>query len=163
MNGTRKRVDFTVDEWHYVWLVTRDNQVAFCLEESNYKTNMVPWDELMIGWDDDDVIVSFDQTGVCRKPVEVIRRAADLTLEWIKTAKPPYFWFDVASPKKRSIYRRLIDRYRADVLAEYQIVEYDDALYFYKEARARPDGARSHASPVRWPTTTLEQCNALKT
>lgn len=140
MNGAKKRVDFIVDGWHYIWLVQRDNQVAFCLEESNYKTNMVPWDELMIGWGDDDIIVSFDETGVCRKPVEVIRRAADLTLQWVRMAKPSYFWFYVASAKKRRIYRRLIDRYNADVLAGYQIVEYDDALYFYKDTgAANPD------------------------
>lgn len=140
MNGAKKHVDFIVDGWHYIWLVQRDNQVAFCLEESNYKTNMVPWDELMIGWGDDDIILSFDETGVCRKPVEVIRRAADLTLQWVRMTKPSYFWFYVASAKKRRIYRRLIDRYSADVLAGYQILEYDDALYFYKDTGAANPG-----------------------
>lgn len=133
MNGLQKRVDFTVDGWHYVWLVTRDHQIAFCLEESVYKTRHVPIDDLMIGWDNDDIIISFDETGVCRRPVEVIRRAAELTLQWVRTVKPHYFWLETASAKKRRIYRRLIDRYAADVLASYQVVEYDEAIYFYRE------------------------------
>lgn len=130
----RRKIDFFIDGFHYLFLVGEDNQVAFCLQESNHKTRMVPDEDLMMVWgQDDDIITSFDETGVCRKPVELFRKVAALTVEWIKTAKPSYFWLQTPNEKKKHIYRRMIERFGKEVLNGFQIVEYDDAIYFYKD------------------------------
>lgn len=130
----KRKVDFSVGGFHYLWLVGEDFQVSFCLQESNYKTRMVPDEDLMMVWgDDDDIITTFGETGVCRKPVELFRKVAALTLEWIKTAKPSYFWLQTPNEKKKHIYRRMIARFGKDVLRGFQIIEYDDAIYFYKD------------------------------
>lgn len=132
----RKKIDFFVDGFHYVWSVSTENQVMFCIQESNYKTRMVPMEDLMIGWGDDDIIVSFDETGVCRSPVTLIRQVVKMTTDWIKEARPSYFWLWTPNPKKRRIYRKLIGRFGSELLKDFQIVEYEGAIYFYKEVKS---------------------------
>ncbi len=129
----RRIIDFTVDGFHYVWAVHPNNQVVFWLEESNYKTRMVPMEDLMIGWGDDDIIVSVGETGVCRRPVALIRQVVKMTTDWIKGARPDYFWLQTPNPQKRRIYRKLIDRFGRALLKDFQIVEYEEAIYFYRE------------------------------
>lgn len=128
-----KQIDFHVDGFHYVWSVTVENQIMFCIQESNYKTGMMPMEDLMIGWGDDDIIVSFDETGVCRSPVTLIRQVVRMTTDWIKEARPAYFWLQTPNLQKRRIYRKLIGRFRRNLLRNFQIVEYEEAIYFYRE------------------------------
>lgn len=131
-----QRVEFLVGGWRYVWSVTDDHQVAFALEDSNYKLRLVPMEDLMLGWDDDDIVTSTEDIGVCPKPVEVMRRVMELTAQWIKSSRPSYFWIQAASDKKRRLYRRMADRLSPSLLQGFQIVPYDQAIYFYKDMTA---------------------------
>lgn len=140
----RRRIDFTVDGFHYVWCVHPDNQVVFWIEESNYKTRMVPMEDLMIGWGDDDIIVSVGETGVCRTPVALIREVVRMTTDWIKGARPTYFWLQTPNPQKQRIYRKLINRYGQMLLKDFQIVEYEQAIYFYREIPQPVRGQSAH-------------------
>ncbi len=40
-----KVVDFHVDGWDYIWVSSENYQVAFCLQESNYRTHMLPMED----------------------------------------------------------------------------------------------------------------------
>lgn len=130
----KRKVDFLIDDFHYLFLVGSNNQVAFCLQESNYKTRMYRDEDLMMVWgEDDDIITSYGETGVCRKPVELFRKVAALTLEWVKADKPDYFWLETPNIKKKRIYRMMIARFGKDVLKGFQIVEHEEAIYFYRD------------------------------
>jgi len=56
-----------------------------------------------------------------------------MTTDWIKGARPDYFWLQTPNPQKRRIYRKLIDRFGRALLKDFQIVEYEEAIYFYRE------------------------------
>ena len=129
-----KSVEFFVDGGRYVWCVTDSNKIGFCLEDSNYKVNLVPQWVASWDWEDAGIVRSFDVTGICKSPVRLVREVARITIEWVKAEKPAYFSFQTDDPKKIRIYGRLIEKYRAD-LADYQVVVEDGNFWAYREVR----------------------------
>lgn len=118
---------FTVDGLDYELNISKVNVICLGIVGGSSPTYRLPYDPF--DWDYQPFVT--DDIGTIRYPVRVLRIVLRKLYHWIGSQRPPFFFFEALTPKRRKFYLRIARMITARF--PYVTVEQGGVFYFYRK------------------------------
>ncbi|MCK9489554.1 MAG: hypothetical protein M0Q42_09200 [Xanthomonadales bacterium] len=127
-----KQQAFVVDDIRYLWTVAQCHGIWFCLHDLDSKVRLLTAEEKPWEWEWDGYVQSVELTGRALRPRRVFDKVAELTVAWVASTRPGFFYFRANDCRKTRIYHHLIRRWLQRLPVPYGMHEHNHDFYFYR-------------------------------